>query len=342
MFFRSMVALVAVCGVFGCESRSDCKSTGTCPDGTGGGGGSSGTGAGTGTGGGMAQVDGGNMTSDGGVRTFTTVADARKAKYCVDKIELTQVVVTAVDSANPTGTRTFWIADKADSKKGLYVFIGGSDMVSYVPAVGDVLNIKGYLGTVQDYFERIGRRQQLRSGCSTTSAIKIQVEKTGTQSPLPDNPAPAGFGTTTDGGTYGANRELESTRVSIPGPLTLSDDSPLVFRRITPSGNSSTAYGFEVKGSAVPDGILVNNYKTFGQSPTDGGTPRCDFRAIARDGGMVTFPNGISGVWDTYTNAPCNDDKCDRNDAGFVPGTDLRTTNVLYPLDCNDLKGEVK
>jgi hypothetical protein len=102
----------------------------------------------------------------------------------------------------------------------------------------------------------------------------------------------------------------------------------------------------------VTGGLLVSNRNTFGSSPTDGGPARCDWQALVRnDGGTVTFPEGIRGVWDTYSFAPCADGGtdvlgCFRNE-GRVPGTEQpdggynRFTHVLIPQNCDqDLVGE--
>ncbi len=104
-------------------------------------------------------------------------------------------------------------------------------------------------------------------------------------------------------------------------------------------------------------GILVNNFATFGNYP-DGG-PRCDWRAIASgldagtfDGGggtYVNFPNGITGVWDTYSHAPClgGNGVCSSTGTGgrpdgSVPFTNNSQTYVLYPTECAELQGQVQ
>jgi hypothetical protein len=53
----------------------------------------------------------------------------------------------------------------------------------------------------------------------------------------------------------------------------------------------------------------------------------------------VTFSNGLTGVWDTYTHAPClGTVNCAFNrDAGYVPGTmnpTRTTTSVLWLTQC--------
>jgi hypothetical protein len=104
-------------------------------------------------------------------------------------------------------------------------------------------------------------------------------------------------------------------------------------------------FGFEVTG-----GILVNNFKTYDQQWSDGGLVRCDWRQIALDAGSghsVSFPNGISGVWDTYSHASCRDGGVGCNDgalhrnAGLVPDTNNSFTYVLYPTGCDQVVGQV-
>jgi len=111
--------------------------------------------------------------------------------------------------------------------------------------------------------------------------------------------------------------------------------------------DSSIAYGFEVSGSNLPAGLLIRNSQTFGVYP-DGG-PRCDYGQMVADGGKtVTFPNGIRGVWDTFTQAPCVNGglSCGSGagvrDAGTVPGVGSPYVYVLEPMDCaNDFAGAV-
>jgi hypothetical protein len=94
--------------------------------------------------------------------------------------------------------------------------------------------------------------------------------------------------------------------------------------------------------------VLVSNYKTFGVT-LDGGSSRCDWRNVVTDGGTVSFPNGIRGVWDTYSYVPCTDGGFTFADGGtstdctgYVPGTANNYTYILYPQDCaTDLPGVV-
>ncbi len=321
-------ALAVACG----PSRSqpdggkDSGCVGVCGGGAGGGGGGGG-----GTGGG--DTDGG---TDGG--RVVTIAQAKQATFCTDLIKLENVVVVAIDNSRRGDAGDydvqFWVVDPNNPTNGIYVDKFYTDLPGpYDPQIGDVLDIEGYLGTQSRFEDRIGYRLTLKSqfGCQGQSSGKLVITRKGTMTPPSDNLVSAGFGNA-DGGWGRPNRELAGTRVHIPGPLVLTDPNPPAFKRISAVPGDNVHFGFEVTG-----GILVNNYKTFGTSPTDGGAPRCDWRRIANDGGTVTFPNGIRGVWDSYTHAPCLDGgtsgSC-RRDAGVVPGTSNTYTYVLYPQNC--------
>jgi hypothetical protein len=208
--------------------------------------------------------------------------------------------------------------------------------------VGDLLNIRGFYKTQPSNWDRFGYRRHLGEGCtgfvrSDGGVLIIDLVDAGVSSQAVT--APPGFGAAQNGNAR-PNPELLSTSVFIPGPLTVTNASPTALTRISATGGVAGYNGFEVTG-----GILVNNLFTFGES-RDGGPVRCDWRALAADGGRVTFPNGISGIWDTYTHAPClGNPSCGPNrDAGTVPGTTSPNTftHVLYPTVCSDLPGQVQ
>lgn len=344
---------------------------GTCvaPCGTGGGtaGGSTGGGsAGGSTGGG--NVGGGNTgggagggSAGGGSAAPVTVslAQVRQQTRCITRIKVVGAVVTAVDSiragAQGDFAADFWVADPANPTNAIFVSKFFTDGVGpYAPAVGDVVTIEGYHDTASWFDDRTGYRHLIKSqfGCGQGFTGTLVVTKTGTMSPLNDNQVSNGFGVAADGGSIQANPEFAGARVFVPGPLTLSDPSPMELKRVSAKPNDDTYFGFKVTGGPLgAAGILVNNYKTFGTSPTDGGPARCDWRVrlTSGDAGSVTFPNGIRGVWDSYTHAPCEDGgvspaNCGRNFAGSIPGTpDAGYTFVLYPLNCDvDLVGQAQ
>jgi hypothetical protein len=126
--------------------------------------------------------------------------------------------------------------------------------------------------------------------------------------------------------------------VKIDGPLTVTDLNPEALHRVSALGAADTRYN----GFQLSNGILVNNFRTFdGAKTEDGGVSHCDVRWIIGDGGTVSFPNGIVGVWDTYTMASCTDGGTTLtscfNNKGTIPGVpDSGYTNVLYPTDCAD------
>lgn len=314
---------------------------GACSDGGTGGGN---TGGGGGTGGGLGGGTGGGSGADGGL-TSMTVEQARQATFCTQNIKLTGVVVTALENvfqgSQGDYTAQFWVADPNSPGHGVMVDKFFTDEPkTYAPQIGDVLDLEGYLQRNSKYDDRVAYRTVFKSqfGCGIGANGKLVITKTGTMAPLNDTTAPAGFGTLADGGTLKANRDLAGSRVSIPGPLTLVDAAPVRMKRL--GGNNAVYFGFEVTG-----GILVNNYKTYDRFFNDGGSEiRCDYGAMVRDGGTVTFPNGIKGVWDTFSHAPCYDGSASsscKRDAGFVPGTTTDFTYVLYPQNCTtDLVGQ--
>jgi hypothetical protein len=295
------------------------------------------------------------------------------------EVILSHVVVTQVwdaytASANGLpdgGSRVFfWVEDPLQTQYGLWVEKFTTDYAQdstpgpdylYVPAPGDSLDLQAFL--VTDFretfptYNQAGRatlgEQYLISGGNASSPLFIVVNGPGT-APA-DNRAPGGFGNA-QGGTVAASPDYAGARVHVPGPLTITRPSPTAltnFRNNTFPPQPIGWRGFEV-GS--PDGgpfqgILVIDdkiYQDYTYLP-DGGQVavpgRCDYAAWARDGGVVTFPSGISGVWDTYAVQLCAGPKdggqyCS-NTPGEVPLADggalLGFTYVLWPQSCADL-----
>ncbi|WP_426750836.1 hypothetical protein [Myxococcus sp. Y35] len=337
----ALVTAATMASMAGCSGRDDgsdpqpdagCVGTCTPDSGTG----DAGTGdAGTGDAG----------TGDAGVQTVTI----REARLLEDRpqIILEGVVVTTVAyvNTNPTGVSAdFWVADPNNPQDGIFVQKYRTDPPNtYVPARGDVLTIQGYVQNNSRFRDREGYRKVLKNNFDfrgTGEATPMVITKTGTMTPPNDIVVSIdnGFGNS-DGGSGRPSQEYLGARVHIQGPLTLTDANPMAMKRLSAIEGDDVHYGFEVSG-----GVLVNNNSTFGTTQ-DGGTPRCDYRVMVNEGGSVTFPDGIRGVWDTFTHAPCMDGGTSTfscfNDAGVIPGANNTWTTVLYPEGCHDLPAEV-
>jgi hypothetical protein len=274
-------------------------------------------------------------------------------------VKLEHLVVTTVDSTSRGGQGDyiayFWVADPCFPKEGIYVDKFYTDPVTnYQPKVGDELTIEGlyrqYTPIADDadqlrHAYRPVLKSDFRLGIPNVTS-KLTLTKTGTVPAPADLTVPAGFGDAS-GGTTIASPEYGGARVHIPGPIVITNASPYALKQRPDNPENTTYLGFEVTG-----GVLVNNYKTFGDT-RDGGSTRCDWRNVVGDGGTVSFPNGIRGVWDTYSYVTCADGGSTLfdggstsicmtayRDAGIIPGTDKPYTMVLYPQDCaTDLPG---
>jgi hypothetical protein len=334
----ALMTAAAMMSVTGCSGREDDDQdpvdagsgcTGVCAA-------DSGTDAGTDAG-----------TADAG----PTVLSIREARLLTEVRHVTvqNVVVTEIsriDTRNAAGvTADFWVADPNRPQDGIFVQKFRDDPENnYIPAVGDVVTITGFFQNKSRFNDREGYRKVLKNnfdvrGGGAIVPLYITRVSTGTRPAEIPVSIDGGFGNA-DGGTGRPNLEYLGARVHIAGPLTLTDPNPMAFKRLSAVANDSVHFGFEVSG-----GVLVNNNSTFGTTQ-DGGSPRCDWRAqVNADAGTVTFPNGIKGVWDTYTHAPCVDGGTSTfncfNDAGVVPGTGNNWTAVLYPENCNDLQGQI-
>lgn len=294
---------------------------------------------------------------------------AKRATFCTSVVPLRGVTVTAIESqfVGPAGDvrSFFWVVEPSYPKNGLYVFKDYTDTINGVTdgglSVGDMVNIDGFLvstfanSSINNGAEAY--RYQLRKGCGGNMS-QLQVVVTGTGTAPADVQAATPFGLNPDGGkpkgfSVSDQRfitDAQGARVHVPGPLILSNPRPIEMARVndTPTG---VVFGFEVSGSAVPAGLLVRNNRTFalsdGGSSAGDGTPACDYRQYVEDGGrMVSWPNGIRGVWDTFSQTPCYDGTpscagANVRDAGYVPGLGANYTFVLEPMNCGDLAGAV-
>lgn len=364
MSMRSIVqssVLVLSLALVACSARTNTNTGG----GGGGAGGGSGGGAGGGGGGGTMTVDagsgkdGGTAIVDAGSPPPETIAAAKSVKFPA-LVNLKGVVVTAVpfaaaSNANSTcaGTSTkgvnasFWIADPNNAHSGIFVTKFRCDPpADYLPAIGDVLDLKGYIG-IESKFDgrersRFVVKQQFDfinptpSTCALPTCQPLEITKTGTMAPLADSMVDGTFG---NDGAIRSNTEYAGSRVKITADLSIANASPLALKRASLLPNDDRYFGFELSNH-----VLVNNYLTFatfaadGGLLEDGGTSSCDFRLVVLDGGSVTF-SSIAGVWDSYTFTGCQDGGVASNcfkHFGVIPGTDAGYTYVLYPTSCAD------
>jgi hypothetical protein len=311
------------------------------------------------------QGDGGTMASrcqgfvpDGGT-TVMSIQQVRDEACFRQSVTVEDVVVHTVDrtilsnQGNGEYRAFFWVSDPASPKDGIFVEKFYSDPPgTYLPKPGDVVTIQGVFQSKPPFEDRTGYQRLLANEFSFTrnsAGLTITVTDAG------EAPAPVvvaeGFGDAQEGFAR-PNSDYAGALVKIPGPVEITDPTPTAFKRVSAVPDDDRYYGFEVSG-----GVLVNNHKTFDQHFSDGGVNvRCDWRIIALDAGMhgqkVVFPDGISGVWESYTHAPCADggtaSGCFRL-TGKVPGTyDPETydggnafTFVLYPQSCDQLQGTV-
>lgn len=345
--FISSWALLAACDSRpGGGGTGGSGGSGSCVGACGGSGGSGGAGGAGGTGG---SGGAGGSSGDGGTQSVS-VNQARKASLGT-RVFLTNVVVTGVlsnyeatkggcSSTTPKGWYArFWVADPNNPKDGIFIEKYCADVPLVFPvAVGDLLDIDGWLGTFKPFEDGEGYRLAIGSerfySSNVLNPLPMTVTKKGTMSAINDNIAPVGFGRWPDGGILKANPDYVGARVEINGPLSITNIMPTALKRVSAKPGDNASYGFEVSG-----GVLVNTQAVWSIRQADGGYDlTCDWLGKMRDGGSVTFPK-IKGVWETYTQASCSDGGTDKDSCflnhGKVPGyPDASVTNVMYPLEC--------
>ncbi|NTX13260.1 hypothetical protein HUA76_20865 [Myxococcus sp. CA056] len=340
----ALITAAVLASVAGCSGRDDGDETpdsgpgcsGTCGD--------AGTDAGT---------DGGpTQNCPAPVNGMGPIGNLRTAGERGQSVTLDNVVVTAVSNVSRGSAgdfiARFWVVNPCFPKEGIYVDKFYTDVITnYEPVVGDVLTITGFFrrfypnGDDNVPAGRDAYRPVIKSDFQLNVAGvkgKLSITKRGSGQILPDNAAPANFGNS-EGGSTKPNPEFAGSRVHIPGPITITNAKPAALRQYPNDPENHNYVGFEVTG-----GVLVASYKTY---------QACDLRASADDGGTVTFPNGIRGVWETFTNTPCTDGgtvttdggsrfNCNTFGDGVIPGTQNDYTYVLYPMTCDpDMVGTV-
>ncbi len=296
------------------------------------------------------QYESGSIGGDSGMLTDagppSDIAGARAAAFPAFA-SIKGVVVSAVSFAAPsqstgvdcldTGTKgfnaSFWVVDPHRPKDGLFVTKYRCDVPSdYSPTVGDVLDLSGYVGRELPYVDREAYRVEIKDQYDfmVVKPTSCSLQESPPCTPLVITPqgtasAPTATSVFTLGGALQTRPDLLGARISVSGALYIASPRPLALKRVSALPGDDTYYGF-----SLPTEALVNDSHTRGLG--------CDYRGVVLDGGFVTFTS-ISGIWDTYANAPCADGgvagTCFRN-TGFVPGTDAGYTHVLYPMTCQD------
>ncbi|RKH37328.1 hypothetical protein [Corallococcus sicarius] len=299
-----------------------------------------------------AGTDAGAGTTDAGTDAGAgmTIAAARKVPFGT-KVTLRDVVISDIhyeklSTSNGSSWRSFfWVTDPALPTQGLFIEKFYDDTPeAYHPQPGNKVDIEGYFGTEPNYEPFTGRRHHLVNDYRNSKKLIITLKSdAGVDARVPANEVtPEQLVASLDMAQSSA--ALLGTRVHVAGPLALTNPQPEALKRV----DSLTDGGSLYYGFAVGNGILVFHDKTRDRSLSDGGVDaKCDFQKAALDGGTVTFPNGLSGVWDTYTFAPCKDGGTDITGCGDnvsdsgVPGSTKPYTYTIIPQDCADLPGVV-
>ncbi len=298
------------------------------------------------------MVDGGTTQNDAGTRidggtksdagVATGIAAARAATLPA-YIELKGVVVSAVWSVvRSTASATcaesgtsgigaaFWVAEPNHPTDGLFVSkFRCNSPPEYEPAVGDVLDLSGYIGRQSAFDDVEAHRVVLKDqydflspppvtcttseGCTPLIIVKKGTTSAPSATSIQDIDIASLF--------TQARPDLLGARITLSNQVIVSG-RPLALKRLS-------AVDDDVYRGFLTPAILVNDSKTAGA---------CDYRQFAADGGLVQFQR-ITGIWESYAHAPCLDGgtaACVRA-SGQVPGTDAGFTHVLYPLSCADL-----
>ena len=227
-----------------------CPARSTSDAGTGGG---SGGGTGGGTGKTDAGVDAGMTVADAGMAPETILAAKRSMFPAL--VNLKNVVVTAVafaarstsTGADCAGSTTkgvnasYWVADSNGDHSGVFVTKYRCDPpFDYLPVIGDVLDMTGYIGLEDEFVGREQRRFIVKqqydfikpspgaAGCVLPRCQPLEVTKKGTMAALPDSMVDGTFG---EAGAVRANPTFAGSRVKIVADLTISAANPLALRR---------------------------------------------------------------------------------------------------------------
>jgi len=244
----------------------------------------------------------------------------------------------------------------------------------YSPQKGDLLKVTGFhyenyvtRNGQQHTTHRFGYRREVggqfyADGGSGKLQIVYLDDKRPVHTLLIENPEEF----SADGGTAAPHDELRGARVHFPGPVSITDPTPTFMIRYNndltqPEGqqyfvDTSREY---YEGYVLSNGVVVADAfirGKFDDLDSDGVKDpdeqfSCNFRLKAAEasvGSQVVFPEGVSGVWDSYTMVPfytCAGGAqfytC--TEPGYIPSEDggylSDRINVLWPTHCDDLDG---
>lgn len=300
---------------------------------------------------GFGCTDGGS-SSDGGA-PLVTVPEARRRADGGEHVRVVGLVHSVwTRQPSPLGAGDLraevWVTDPGDPTRGIWVEKTYTDLSTDPLHVGDVLLIDGYLGRVPAAVDVTGYRVVMKNqtGFVTTNPKPLQLQRLDAGIATGHLTVDAGEFGDAEGGLEAADPQWVGARVHLRGPVEITDPTPAALTRYR-LGEVIGYAGFEVSG-----GVLVSDLQTASLDGGFGEPGRCDWRRVAEAGERVVFANGIFGVWDSYTHAPCLDGGTLEDGGvqcyplstarGFIPGTDAGFTHILYPQDCaHDLDGGV-
>lgn len=301
-----------------------------------------------------------NVSNDGGT---VTLDELRALPACGQIVYVPNVVVHTVTFERDSGTdfQAEFYVGPSDGGSGPGVFVDKfySDApTNYLPKSGHKVNLRGFLYEnyrrdvgIQHTSNMIGYRREVGAQFGADGgAGKLQITFLNANNPVDVITVDESF--SAQGGTVAARPEYLGRRVHFPGPVYVQDATPLYMREwnLRPSADGGQELyvkegrnywqGYELTG-----GVVVHD-RPF---RFDCG----DYRQMAADAGdgKLFFPDGVSGVWETYTmslyvdECPGSTDYKDCMRPGFIPAEDggVLTThiNVIVPFDCNDVDGGV-
>lgn len=301
------------------------------------------------------------VSNDGGT---VNLYQLREMLPCGQIVTVPNVVVHSItrieDGGNGSSEAEFYVGAPDDAGVGIFVHKFFNDNPrDYSPLVGDRVNLKGFRyenyvtnnpGGQQHTQHRFGYRHEVGGQFYADGGSgKLQVSFVAEGVPVHVLELTNRAEFAADDGKKTPHDELRGARVHIPGPLYITDEAPSFMLRY--NHDLKRPVGEQVfldpsrdnyEGYVLTDGIVLAD--TFIRSS-------CNYRRLAVDAGgepnQVVFPDGISGVWDSYTMVPfytCVTGQfytCVK--PGFIPLEDggylSDRINVIWPTDCNDVDG---